>query len=52
MDELLERAAGEGHPAISLSVERDSPAVAFYERNGFDHVREDASAVVMRRPLG
>jgi GNAT superfamily N-acetyltransferase len=51
MDELLERAAGEGHPAISLSVERDSPAVAFYERNGFEHVREDASAVVMRRPL-
>jgi GNAT superfamily N-acetyltransferase len=48
---LLERAAAEGHPGISLSVEQHSPAVAFYERHGFERVREDPNAVVMRRPL-
>src|SRR5579871_3631530 len=40
MDELLVAAREEGHSAVSLSVEADSPAVAFYERNGFERVRD------------
>jgi ribosomal protein S18 acetylase RimI-like enzyme len=51
MEELLRRAAAEGHEAISLSVEQDSPAVGFYERHGFERVGESAGAIVMRRPL-
>ena len=51
MEELLRRAAEDGHPAISLSVERDSPAVAFYERHGFERVAEDTSALTMRKTL-
>ena len=51
MEELLTRAADDGHGAISLSVEKDSPAVAFYERHGFEHVGESAGAVTMRRAL-
>jgi ribosomal protein S18 acetylase RimI-like enzyme len=39
------------HPAVSLSVEVDSPAVAFYERNGFEAVRESDGGLVMRRDL-
>jgi len=49
--ELLNRAAAEGHAAISLSVEEGSPAVAFYERQGFERVGENAGAITMRRPL-
>ncbi|HEY3182169.1 MAG TPA: GNAT family N-acetyltransferase [Gaiellaceae bacterium] len=51
IEELLKRAAGEGHSAISLSVERDSPAVAFYERHGFERVAESGQAFTMRRAL-
>jgi ribosomal protein S18 acetylase RimI-like enzyme len=51
MDELLKRAAEEGHDAISLSVEKDSPAVSFYERQGFERVGESRGAVTMRRAL-
>jgi GNAT superfamily N-acetyltransferase len=51
IEALLERAAGEGHPSISLSVEQDSPAVAFYERQGFERVGENAGALTMRRSL-
>jgi ribosomal protein S18 acetylase RimI-like enzyme len=51
MEELLKRAVAEGHAAISLSVERDSPAVAFYERQGFERVAERAGAFTMRRAL-
>jgi ribosomal protein S18 acetylase RimI-like enzyme len=36
---------------VSLSVEQDSRAVAFYERNGFERVREAAGGAVMRRSL-
>jgi ribosomal protein S18 acetylase RimI-like enzyme len=36
---------------VSLSVESDSPAVAFYERNGFEPVRESEGGLVMRRGL-
>jgi GNAT superfamily N-acetyltransferase len=51
IEELLKRAAAEGHGAISLSVERDSPAVAFYERHGFERVAESGQAFTMRRAL-
>ena len=51
MDALVEAARSEGHHAVSLSVEADSPAVAFYERNGFERVREQDGGVVMRKAL-
>jgi ribosomal protein S18 acetylase RimI-like enzyme len=51
MEELLKRAAAEGHTAISLSVERDSPAVGFYERHGFERIGESGQAFTMRRAL-
>ena len=51
LEELLSRAAAEGHGAISLSVEQDSPAVAFYERQGFERVGEHSGALTMRRGL-
>jgi GNAT superfamily N-acetyltransferase len=51
LDALLARAREEGHAAVSLSVEAESPAVAFYERNGFEAVREAEGGLVMRRDL-
>ena len=51
LDGLLEKARAEGHGGVSLSVEADSPAVAFYERNGFEPVRESDGGLVMRRAL-
>ena len=48
MDALLEAARAAGHGAVSLSVEDDSPAVAFYERNGFERVREQDGGLVMQ----
>jgi GNAT superfamily N-acetyltransferase len=51
LDALLEKARAEGHTGVSLSVEQGSPAVAFYERNGFERVTEDEGAVTMRRAL-
>ncbi len=51
MTALLERARREGYPAISLSVEKDSPAVKLYERYGFERVRETPAALVMRASL-
>jgi ribosomal protein S18 acetylase RimI-like enzyme len=52
LDALLERARAEGVTQVSLSVEAGSPAVGFYERNGFAVVREDDHAVTMLRRLG
>jgi ribosomal protein S18 acetylase RimI-like enzyme len=51
LDALLSRAREEGLGSVSLSVEADSPAVAFYERNGFEAVRESDGGLVMRRDL-
>ena len=39
------------HGVVSLSVELDSPAVAFYERNGFERVREQDGGLVMLKRL-
>ncbi|HVV59826.1 MAG TPA: GNAT family N-acetyltransferase [Gaiellaceae bacterium] len=51
LDALLEKARAEGYGAVSLSVEQGSPAIGFYERNGFERVTEDEGAVTMRRAL-
>ena len=51
MDGLLAAARSAGHQAVSLSVEADSPAVAFYERNGFERVRDADGGVVMLKRL-
>jgi GNAT superfamily N-acetyltransferase len=51
LDALLEKARAEGHTQVSLSVEQDSPAVAFYERNGFTRAGESQGGIVMVREL-
>jgi ribosomal protein S18 acetylase RimI-like enzyme len=51
LDALLARARAEGVGQISLSVQQGSAAVAFYERNGFEHVGEAHGAVTMLRRL-
>jgi GNAT superfamily N-acetyltransferase len=51
LDALLDAARGEGHDAITLSVEEGSAAVAFYARNDFEEVRTTAGGLVMIRRL-
>jgi ribosomal protein S18 acetylase RimI-like enzyme len=51
LDALLDRARADGYAAISLSVEKGSPAVGLYERHGFEVVREDDGGVTMRAAL-
>lgn len=51
LDALLERAREAGHAQISLSVEKGSAAVAFYERNGFSSAGESDGALTMVRAL-
>jgi GNAT superfamily N-acetyltransferase len=51
LDGLLERAREAGHGGVSLSVEDGSPAVAFYERNGFANAGSSEGGVVMSRRL-
>ena len=51
LDALLERARAAGLAAVSLSVEAESPAVAFYERNGFVEVGESHGGLTMRLDL-
>ena len=48
---LLDCARKDGFRAISLSVARDNPARHLYESYGFEQVREDDGAVVMRAAL-
>jgi ribosomal protein S18 acetylase RimI-like enzyme len=52
LEALLGRARAEGYGAISLSVEKHSPAVGLYERHGFARVREDDGGVTMKAELG
>jgi ribosomal protein S18 acetylase RimI-like enzyme len=52
LEALIERARTEGFVAISLSVEKDNPAIHLYERHGFERVREDDGAFTMRAELG
>jgi GNAT superfamily N-acetyltransferase len=51
LDALLDKAREEGHARVSLSVEEGSPAVAFYERNGFAGTGESEGGLVMVRDL-
>ncbi|MDX6466142.1 MAG: hypothetical protein QOI27_1182 [Gaiellaceae bacterium] len=51
LDALLEKARAEGHTQVSLSVEQDSAAVGFYERNGFTAAGESEGGLVMVRQL-
>ena len=44
---LLERARTEGFPALSLSVNKDNPALSLYERHGFRTVGESDGALTM-----
>ena len=48
---LIEQAREEGYPALSLSVERENPSIALYERHGFRTVREEGDTVVMRADI-
>jgi GNAT superfamily N-acetyltransferase len=49
LDALVEKARAEGYPGLSLSVEHDSPAVGFYERNGFEQQGDHHGALTMLR---
>ena len=51
LDALLERARADGYDAITLSVEKDSPAVGLYERHGFQRLGEDDGGVTMKANL-
>jgi ribosomal protein S18 acetylase RimI-like enzyme len=51
LEALMNRAREDGYEAISLSVEKDNPAVALYERHGFRRVSEDDGAYTMRADL-
>jgi len=51
LDGLLEKAREEGYSTVSLSVEKGSAAVGFYERNGFEPAGESDGGLVMKRSL-
>jgi ribosomal protein S18 acetylase RimI-like enzyme len=51
LDALLDRARADGYDAITLSVEKDSPAVGLYERHGFERLGEDDGGVTMKASL-
>jgi GNAT superfamily N-acetyltransferase len=51
LDALVERARAAGWQAVSLSVEAESPAVGFYERNGFEEVGESHGGLTMKLDL-
>ncbi|HKG42839.1 MAG TPA: GNAT family N-acetyltransferase [Gaiellaceae bacterium] len=51
LDALVARARADGYRAISLSVEKNSPAVGLYQRHGFARVRDDDGGVTMRADL-
>jgi ribosomal protein S18 acetylase RimI-like enzyme len=53
LEALCERARADGYRALSLSVERENPAlVSFYEEHGFDVLEDgDEHSLTMRRAL-
>ncbi len=51
LDALIDKAHAAGHTQVSLSVEKDAPAVEFYERHGFERVGESQGGLVMKRAL-
>jgi ribosomal protein S18 acetylase RimI-like enzyme len=51
LEGLLQRARQEGYTALSLSVEKDNPALRLYERFGFKPVGEVGDSVVMQADL-
>jgi ribosomal-protein-alanine N-acetyltransferase len=51
LEALLARAKADGYQALSLSVEKENPAVGLYQRHGFVPVREDDGAVTMKVDL-
>jgi ribosomal protein S18 acetylase RimI-like enzyme len=51
MSAVLAHARAQGYKSISLSVAKDSPAVALYERYGFERVDERDGALTMRMEL-
>ncbi len=48
---LMDRARADGYKALSLSVEKDNPALHLYERHGFAKVGEAGNAYTMRAAL-
>jgi ribosomal protein S18 acetylase RimI-like enzyme len=51
LEALLAQARADGFEALSLSVEKESPAVGLYARHGFEPVREEDGALTMRVDL-
>jgi ribosomal protein S18 acetylase RimI-like enzyme len=51
LEALLTAARNAGYAQVSLSVEKGSPAVSFYERNGFERVGESDGGLVMLERL-
>ncbi len=51
LDALMAKARADGYEAISLSVEKDNPAVALYERHGFERVARTTALYTMRADL-
>jgi ribosomal protein S18 acetylase RimI-like enzyme len=51
LEELLAQARAAGHPAVSLSVDTDNPAVRLYERLGFVRVGYVGTSWTMQRIL-
>jgi ribosomal protein S18 acetylase RimI-like enzyme len=51
LDALIAKAQAANVSRLSLSVQKDSAAVAFYERNGFTRVADTDHAVTMLREL-
>lgn len=51
LEALVDAAKRDGQPALSLSVERDNPALRLYERAGFRQVQTSGNALTMRLDL-
>ena len=51
LEALIARAREERYRALSLSVERDNPSIALYERYGFRSIRQEDDTVVMQADL-